>query len=86
METAENKYWFKTKLYGWGWVPVTWQGWLITLAYAGLIIAFGLTIDDNSSNREVAFMFGLPVLLLTIALICIGYKKGEKPRWRWGNK
>ena len=21
-------YWFKAKLYGWGWVPVKWQGWL----------------------------------------------------------
>lgn len=21
--------WFKRKLYGWGWVPVRWQGWLV---------------------------------------------------------
>jgi len=24
-------YWFKAKLYGWGWDPAIWQGWLVLL-------------------------------------------------------
>jgi len=77
-------YWFKAKLYGWGWTPVTWQGWLIVIAYIVLILLFALTIDKNSSTREVVFTFVLPITLLTITLICICYKKGEKPHWQWG--
>lgn len=78
--------WFKRKLYGWGWTPVTWQGWAVIFAYIVLVTAFSLTIDNNSSPREVAFTFAIPVTLLTITLIRICYKKGETPRWQWGDK
>lgn len=77
-------YWFKAKCYGWGWTPATWQGWLIALSYLVLVVLCALTIDENSLPREVAFTFALPVTLLTITLIRICYKKGEKPRWQWG--
>ncbi len=79
-----NHYWFKRKLYGWGWTPVTWQGWGVIALYIIFVTAFALTIDERSSAREVAFTFVLPVTLLTITLIRICYKKGEKPRWQWG--
>jgi hypothetical protein len=79
-------YWFKKKLYGWGWTPATWQGWLITLIYVLLIIIFAQTIDDISPVREVMFTFVLPVVFLTITFIRIAYKKGEKPGWQWGYK
>lgn len=77
-------YWFKRKLYGWGWTPVTWQGWLTVLAYVVIILAFSVTIDSNSPPREVFFTFILPVTLLTLALLRICYRKGEKPKWQWG--
>jgi len=77
-------YWFKAKLFGWGWTPVTWQGWIVTLIYVALLILFALAIDENSSDREMLFTFILPAVLLTITFIRIAYKKGEKPRWNWG--
>ena len=76
--------WFKRKLYGWGWTPATWQGWLVILVYVVLVALFAFTIDENSPAREVFFTGILPVALLTIALISICYKFGEKPRWQWG--
>ncbi|MEK7501637.1 MAG: hypothetical protein AAB629_01810 [Patescibacteria group bacterium] len=79
-------YWFKRKLYGWGWVPVTWQGWLIVFGYVGLVILFALTIDIISLDSDIIFTFILPVALLTAVLISIAYKKGEKPSWRWGQR
>lgn len=79
-----KKLWFKRKTYGWGWVPVTWHGFLVVFLYIVLVTAFTLTINENSSVNEVAFTFLLPVVLLTIALIRICYKKGEKPKWQWG--
>lgn len=77
-------YWFKRKLYGWGWVPARWQGWVVIGVYVGILILLGSTLDENSSDREAVFMFVLPLLILTSALITICYKKGEKPRWQWG--
>jgi hypothetical protein len=79
-------YWFKRKLYGWGWTPVRWQGWVVVLAYILAVVLLGLSIDENAPTREVVFVFLLPVILLTITLIRICYKKGEKPRWQWGPK
>ncbi len=77
-------YWFKAKLYGWGWTPVKWQGWFVVLLYVMGLVLFSLTIDENSSPREVVFTFILPVTFLTITLIRICYKTGEKPHWQWG--
>jgi len=82
----EKKIWFKAKTFGWGWYPATWQGWLITAIYLVIILALAFTIDENSTNQEVAFMLFLPMAILTACFIRIAYKTGEKPEWRWGNK
>lgn len=77
-------YWFKRKIFGWGWMPVTWQGWAVIGLWLLAVTFFAGTLDENSSPREVAFMFFLPILFLTVLMIRICYKKGEKPGWQWG--
>lgn len=84
MKDNPNRYWFKRKLFGWGWVPVTWQGWLVIAVYLLAVLAFAATIDGTSPPQEVMFTFILPLVLLSGALIRICYAKGEKPRWQWG--
>ena len=84
MKDNPEKYWFKRKLFGWGWTPATWQGWLITLMYVGAILFFAFTIDEASPREEITFTFLLPLLFLTILFIRILYKTGEKPKWSWG--
>lgn len=79
-----EKLWFKRKLYGWGWYPSSWEGWVVTLIYVALIVLFASTLDENSSPREFALMFFLPLVILSSAFIRIAYKKGESPRWQWG--
>lgn len=69
-----NNLWFKRKIYGWGWTPAKWQGWLTIVLYISIII-FAV------SKREP-----VSILVATILLIYICYKKGEKPRWQWGVK
>ncbi len=81
-----TKLWFKRKRFGWGWTPVTWQGWVVTLSYAAIIVASVLTIDKNSPTREIFFTLVLPIVLATMAMFRICYAKGEKPRWQWGDK
>lgn len=77
-------YWFKRRLYGWGWTPARWQGLLTLLVYLAAVLFFTLTIDPASSDREVMFTFLLPLILLTATLIRICFLKGEAPRWTWG--
>ena len=76
---------FKRKTYGWGWTPVTWQGWGITIAYAVILIVLSSSVDWNN-EKEIMLMFVLPLIILTTAFVCIAYKTGEKPRWQWGNQ
>ena len=84
LEDNPQGYWFKRKLYGWGWTPVRWQGWAVTLGYVLLVLLLASSVSWVTSSKEVSLMFILPVIILTSAFIRICYKKGEKPRWQWG--
>lgn len=81
-------YWFKAKLYGWGWTPAKWQGWAVLFVYFVLIFTLVFSrekdIPGNPDSGSNFLIFGLPIILLTALLIFICYKKGEKPRWQWG--
>lgn len=83
-------YWFKRKLYGWGWTPVKWQGWLVLFVYIiGALLLFRISVLDTFDElhqpltRDILINFLLKLTLLTVILIFICYKKGEKPRWQW---
>jgi uncharacterized membrane protein YhaH (DUF805 family) len=86
-ENLNKKIWFKRRPYGWGWRPVSWQGWLTVFVYLLLIIIKFRYIDRNShSNSDTLIGFAVPFIILTSILILICYQKGETPRWQWGNK
>lgn len=80
-------YWFKAKKYGWGWVPATWQGWIILLIYLLLVIyfAFEISLIQYPTLLRIILFIG-KIILLTIALIIVCYLKGEKLHWQWGDK
>ena len=40
-------YWFKRKLYGWGWTPAKWQGWCLTLLYSVLVLSLVLVREGD---------------------------------------
>jgi hypothetical protein len=73
-------YWFKRKLYGWGWVPVKWQGWLVVIISLGFVFA-GIYVGEIDDAPGAAL---LGLLLMIAFLLVFGYWKGEKPRWQWG--
>ncbi len=75
-----KKLWFKRKLFGWGWTPCTWEGWLVLLGWLALVFA-SVTGLDHEATKNIAV-----VILLTIILLAICYWKGEKPRWQWGKR
>lgn len=73
-------YWFKRKLYGWGWVPVRWQGFVVILISITIFI-FGIYIGEKD-DAPGAMLLGIFIMLAII--FYFGYKKGERPRWQWG--
>ena len=87
MKEGSNKFWFKRKRYGWGWVPVTWQGWLVIIAEVlFLFLSSRVLLEDvpkGTYQGEVG-VFMILVFLSISALIFITYKKSPKPKWRWG--
>ena len=71
--------WFKAKKYGWGWYPVSWQGWIIVAVFAFII---GFLVVNTSWMNSWQGWFVVGILLGVLLGVC--RKKGEKPRWRWG--
>jgi ABC-type cobalamin transport system permease subunit len=87
-----KKLWFRRKRYGWGWYPVTWQGWAVTLAFAGAIAFMGLVYSelfkfaayDTRGLTILTLIFLAIEMALAGILIAICYATGEPPRWQWG--
>jgi hypothetical protein len=85
LKNNPHGYWFKKKLYGWGWVPARWQGWVVTFVYIAAVATLTRTIAPNSGHERHLVFLGR-VALLTGVLIAICYRTGEPPRWQWGTK
>lgn len=78
---ARPGYWFRPKLFGWGAVPVTWQGWAATL---GLIV-LSLPIAYLAEARGTALLVLLVPLIVGFVWLSRVKTDGEW-RWRWGPK
>ncbi len=75
-----EKKWFRRKLYGFGWYPASWEGWVVILVWV-VLFAFGMVKMDHEGLKNLFFIF-----IFTGVLIYICYKKGEKPKWQWGKR
>ena len=57
--------WFRPKTFGWGLVPISWQGWLYAATWTGAIgLPFLLLIGRHQALEAMAWM-GLSVTALT---------------------
>lgn len=82
-----RKLWFKAKNYGWGWYPVSWQGWAVIALYVLGVLSVSSYLGPVAETRPFGVLFFFPpVIVLTAFLIVISYITGEKPEWRWGGK
>jgi hypothetical protein len=71
----DKRYWFPAKPYGsgvgWG-LPLTWQGWIVFVAYFGLLLTACLLLAPRNG-----VMFFLAVAFLSLAFVAICILKGE---------
>jgi len=82
-----KKIWFKRKLYGWGWTPATWQGWLVIAIYFLIVVSISGNVGVFShSAGDTLIGIVAPVLALTVVLVVVAWFAGEKPRWQWGER
>ena len=88
-----NKYWFIPKGYGYGFVPITWEGWVATAILLGIVFLSGLSngviifeeTPEALANIDVAgFTFDL-IIALSIFTLTMKDKTKGVVRWRWGN-
>jgi len=78
-------YWFRRKIYGWGWTPAKWQGWVTLIVFVILVPLNFWRIDRVSHSVSDTLIQFLPqTILLTGLLLVLCWKKGEPPKWQWG--
>lgn len=58
--------WFEPRRGGWGWNPISWQGWAITLAFIALAL-WTITRLDGRPGLEVAILAPAAFLLLLVS-------------------
>lgn len=81
-----NDYWMKRRRYGWGWVPITWQGWLFTLLQTVILLIAASQIPRRPAqpSKEQLMRLIITLLCVSISLVLVGSRTGPKPHWRWG--
>lgn len=80
-----KRLWFKAKRYGWGWYPVTWQGFAVLVMYIFSLLAQSVFAENHTHSGSDFLQQLFPqIYILTVFLIIICYATGETPRWRWG--
>jgi hypothetical protein len=79
---SDGPEWFAPKRYGYGaGLPVSWKGWVVTLAYVALIVVGGLWLHDHLLQFVA---IAVPVTLV-FCVLCARTTRGGW-RWRWGEE
>ena len=71
-----NKYWFRkrrglfTKDLGWGWIPISWEGWGVIIASIALILASSWAFDLFDSTTTV--LQSVAFIISVVGIIALG--------------
>jgi hypothetical protein len=83
-----TRLWFRARSYGWGWTPVTVEGWLVMLSFLvaiGAVTAvFLYQLCHGADPGRATLLFLLTLAILCSLVVAICWATGERPRWRWG--
>lgn len=85
-----KKHWFVPKLYGWGFVPVSIQGWLLTLVFIAIVLAsfyshglFEAETAPMTPEAVAGMLVDFVIQICVFSLIAIQKTEG-KVKWNWG--
>jgi hypothetical protein len=78
---SDGPEWFAPKRFGYGTgLPITWQGWAITLCFVAVVIAVAVLFRDQPARLIAA----LTPITIAFLVICARTTRGGW-RWRWGD-
>lgn len=78
-----NALWFKRRRYGYGWTPVTWQGWVTVVGFLTVVLVVA-PLAASAESEGVRWLYLNFVFAAALFLIGISLSKGPLPKWRWG--
>ena len=64
--------WFGRKRFGWGLRPISWQGWLLTIAFVAIVLALDATLASSQS-----WLFATLVAVVTALFLLVAYLTKE---------
>ncbi|MBP6085316.1 hypothetical protein KA517_03710 [Candidatus Gracilibacteria bacterium] len=82
--SAAPQLWFRAKLYGYGWMPASWQGWTVLAIYLCGVISLSIFMADSLLTLWQVLAIALLFITQTTLLLIICVLTGERARWRWG--
>ena len=82
-----KKYWFKPKNYGYGFYPISWEGWISTFTLMGLLFISayvnGFFISEVGIKNGLSFLFDVLILSGVFTALFKDKVKGGL-QWKWG--
>ena len=85
-----SKYWFKPKRYGFGFFPISWEGWLCTFGLVVLILLSGISnhiFTETQPTLEHGIRFLLDIFIFSGLATYFFEKRMKEPlQWRWGHR
>jgi cellobiose-specific phosphotransferase system component IIC len=72
-------YWFKPKTKGYGNVPATWQGWMLTIGFTMFVFAMVLA----TYVEWVSKLWTVAIVLAVTAVYLPFIKAKTDGEWRW---
>ena len=82
---AGDRLWFRAKRLGWGWVPATWEGWLVVAFFVAWTVLPTMILAklDGTWTPRLTASWAAHAAVMTAALVGVCWRTGERPRWRW---
>jgi len=78
----KKHHWFVARRAGWGWRPISWQGWLTILIKLTVATAIIVSASVISESTAQAMQTALPLLaLLIVAAMWVCNKTSKNRRW-----
>ena len=60
--------WFGRKRFGWGLRPISWQGWVLTIAYVAIAVTLGATLASSQG-----WLFATLLIIVTALVLLVVY-------------
>lgn len=82
-----TRYWFKPKRFGYGFHPISKEGWFATLVFISILLlsVYVNDISDPSVSIKQGIRFLLDLIIIsTVASILFAKKTEGTLKWHWG--